>query len=281
MLLRYVPDVVRGEGVNFGVVLVEEGWPERGGAHVRLAPEREWERLERMSPQADVEVLRALGEELATDFTLGTATREGTVVRGELLRKYEDMFSNNVQLSERRGLMAESPVAELEGLARMYLEHSVPSRGRLGQSGRAAILERMRLEFEARQVWRLFKKGIAVADYAGRPGLGRSKDPLKIDCGYAVPGTAEFKMYHALSLSDRGDANGAKALAYSYPRLRAGMLEREQRETQLTAIVGEDVDRTGDEVQFALEALEEAEIRVEDVSALPRIAQMAAEMLRV
>lgn len=270
MLLRYVPDAVQSEAMNFGVVLLEKGWPERGGAYVRLTSEREWERLQRSAPQADVEVLRALGEELAADFTLGTATREGAVVRGELLRKYEDLFSNNVQLSERRGVLAESPVAELETLAHTYLDHR-QERGERRVSGRAAILERMRTEFEARGVWRdpRMLKGIRVS------GFVETRNPFKIDVGYATRDKSQFKMYHAVAVGV--DANGASRLAMTFPKLKAGIFEREKKEALLTAIVSEDIDREEDETSFAIEAMEEAGVRVETVAALARIAEMAAE----
>jgi len=81
-VLRYVANAVQDEALNFGVVLVEAGWPEHGFAGVRLAPERDWERIERAVGREDVDMLRAIAAELERDVTTGSATREGELRRG-------------------------------------------------------------------------------------------------------------------------------------------------------------------------------------------------------
>ena len=47
-LLRYVPDAVKGEFINFGVVLLEPG----GGGEIRLL--KDWRRLLCADPDADL-----------------------------------------------------------------------------------------------------------------------------------------------------------------------------------------------------------------------------------
>ncbi len=59
-LLRYVPDVVKGEFVNLGVVLLEEG--ENGFTDVRFL--RDWRRVRGLDPEADVELLESYEAEL-------------------------------------------------------------------------------------------------------------------------------------------------------------------------------------------------------------------------
>jgi hypothetical protein len=54
-----------------------------------------------------------------------------------------------------------------------------------------------------------------------------------------------------------------------------------QVQTELTAIVEEDLDRTNAEVTFGIAALERSQILVAAVSDLPRIAQRARLELRV
>ena len=61
-LLRYVPDAVKDEFVNIGVVMVEPGANGGGFAEVRFT--RDWRRVRCLDPQADVEMLEALEREI-------------------------------------------------------------------------------------------------------------------------------------------------------------------------------------------------------------------------
>ena len=61
-LLRYVPDAVKDEFVNIGVVMVEPGGNGAGFADVRFT--RDWRRVRCLDPQADVEMLAALEREI-------------------------------------------------------------------------------------------------------------------------------------------------------------------------------------------------------------------------
>ena len=58
-LLRYVPDAVKDEFVNVGVVLVESGG---GWADVRFT--HDWKRVRCLDPDADVEMLEGLEREI-------------------------------------------------------------------------------------------------------------------------------------------------------------------------------------------------------------------------
>ena len=170
-LLRYVPDAVKDEFVNLGVVLFEPG--EAGGqaafADVRFT--RDWRRVRCLDPDADVEMLEALEREISERLAEGGRSREW------LLNRMEDSFSNAIRLTPAKAVLAESPQAEMENLAQLYLE-----RGRRGErraSGRQMVFGKMREQFERHGVWQFMRKGIAVAEYTHRG------DPLKIDCGYA------------------------------------------------------------------------------------------------
>ena len=54
-LVRYVPDPVRGEFVNVGVLLRDAGG---GSAHVKFT--RDWARVRCADPDVDIEMLEAL-----------------------------------------------------------------------------------------------------------------------------------------------------------------------------------------------------------------------------
>jgi hypothetical protein len=56
-LLRYVPDAVKNEFVNIGLVMVEPGANGDGFADVRFT--RDWRRVRCLDPQADVDMLGA------------------------------------------------------------------------------------------------------------------------------------------------------------------------------------------------------------------------------
>src|SRR5258706_11464223 len=56
-LLRYVPDLVKGEVVNLAVVLLDEQGHYR---EARTAGEKEWRRLKWLHPAADLPLLREL-----------------------------------------------------------------------------------------------------------------------------------------------------------------------------------------------------------------------------
>jgi hypothetical protein len=87
------------------------------------------------------------------------------------------------------------------------------------------------------------------------------------------------KLFHAVSLD--ADVNLAKVLAFSYPKIRAGIAEREKAETQLTAIVEAELPRDDEGIAFALATLRGNDINVATVADLPSIAERARVELRI
>src|SRR5262249_188537 len=139
-LLRYVPDAVKNEFVNIGLVLL----PPAGSAEVRFT--HDWSRVRCLDPQMDVEVLEALEKDLPE------RVREMNGEHEFILGRIQDSFSNAVQPTEFQGCLAESPVAEADELARLYLER--PRRRQARElSSRQAIYQRMQMEFESAGVW--------------------------------------------------------------------------------------------------------------------------------
>lgn len=267
-LIRYVPDVVKGEFVNIGVVLRptgEEPGLERS-ATVKFT--RDWSRVRCMDPDADVELLESLEMEIAQRLQAGVELR---VDAKPMLETLEDSLSNSVQLTEMRGTLAESLPAEMEQLLRTYVEPLKLPSTRKKASGRGAIVSTMRETFERAGVWRLMRKKIAAAPYTQ---LG---DPLKIDCGYR---NGKVRMFHAVSLEN--DVEGAKGIAYSAEALRSGVLSSEGVELELTAIV-EPISKIEDQEQygFGVGVMEREAIRVLTVADLGRVAETARREMRV
>ncbi len=248
-LLRYVPDAVKDEFVNVGVVLFESngGW-----ADVRFT--KDWKRVRCLDPEADVEMLEGLEQEIKERMLEGASSQEW------LLKRMEDSFSNAIRLTPSKAVLADSPQEEIARLAEMYLERG--KKGARISSGRMQIFQTMRGEFERQGVWGMMRHNIAVSTYTHRG------DPLKIDAAYRPNGTVH--MYQALSLE--ADVNAAKVLAFTYPKLREGVMRVEQAETALTAIVESELDRDDDETMFALETLSASRIMVATTAELPRIA---------
>jgi hypothetical protein len=260
-LIRYVPDVVKGEFTNIGVVLREAG--AETPAQVRFT--RDWSRVRCMDPEADVELLEALEGELAERLRVETKATAKPVL--ELM---QDSLSNSLQLTEMRGTLAESLPAEMEQLLRMYVEPLKVKAERRSAKGRAAIVGTMRDAFEREGVWRLLRKRIAAAQYT------QAGDPLKIDCGYR---NGRVRMFHAVSLEN--DVEGAKGIAYSAEALRAGVLRDEGLELELTAVV-ETVGSVTDQEQygFGVSVMEREQVRVLTVADMGRVAETARRELR-
>lgn len=267
-LIRYVPDVVKGEFANIGVILREALREAGGAAPATVRFTRDWSRVRCLDPNADVDLLEALETEIAERLRGGIDAKVNAKPMLELL---EDTLSNSVQVTEMRGTLAESMAAEMEQLMRMYVEPLKAPAAKRKASGRTAIAGRMRDEFERAGVWALMRKRISAAQYT-RPG-----DPLKIDCGYR---NGRVRMFQAVSLEN--DAESAKGLAYSAEALRAGVSRVEGVELELTAVV-EPVASVGDAEMygFGVGAMESAAIRVLTTADLARVAETARRELRV
>jgi hypothetical protein len=262
-LLRYVPDAVKNEFVNVGLVLL----PEAGRAELRFT--RDWSRAKCLDPQADTDLLESLEADLRGQFLDSNGGRD------QILRKIQDSFSNALQPSEFKACLAESPVAEADALARIYLERP-PRHVPRESSARQAIFGRMRQEFETTGAWPMMRQEIKAADYT-RPG-----DPLKIDCGYSPPSNGTVKMFHALALpADASAVNAAKVLAFSFPQLAEGIRKKENKQVQLTAVVEDGLEREESSISFAWETLERQKVQVATLSQMPQIAALAARELGI
>jgi hypothetical protein len=275
-LIQYVPDVVKGEFVNIGVLLREAGGNASGAgapdsAVVRFT--RDWSRVKCMDADADIGLLEALEGEIGARLQMRAQDAPGIKPVMEIL---EDTLSNSVQVTEVRACLAESLPAEMEQLMRMYVE---PLKVKVDRkrTGRAAIAGAMRTEFERAGVWGLMRKRIAASLYT------RAGDPMKIDCGYRPNGV--IRMFQAVSLE--GDVEAAKGLAYSAPQLIEGVQRVEAARLELTAIVeplravSDTEDEAMERYRFGVEAMERQEIRVVTLSDLARVAETARMELRV
>jgi hypothetical protein len=270
-LIRYVPDPVKNEFVNIGVVLRASA-----GEQSALRLTRDWARVRCLDPDADTQMLEALEIEIGHRMRSQPVDDVQASHVQPVLARLEDTLSNGLQITESKAYLAESFPAGLEELMRLYVD--TPRRERSQRrSGRTALVAAMRMRFEEAGVWTMMRKQIAAADYT-KPG-----DPLRIDCGYRPNGVV--RMFQAVSLE--ADADAAKLLAFSARSLTAGVKRVEDAELELTAIVEPVRDRAGDEpdedrivqYRYAVETMEEHAIRVLTSSDLPRVAETARREL--
>ncbi len=267
-LIRYVPDPVKNEFVNIGVLLRAAT-----GEQTVLRFTRDWARVLCLDPDADTHMLEALEIEIGHRLRSQPADHPKPIL--DLL---ERSLSNGVQMTETKGYLAESFLSGVEDLMRLYVDN--PRRERKQRrGGRAALVAAMRTHFEAAGVWTLMRKHIAAASYT-RPG-----DPLRIDCGYR---NSKMKMFQAISLE--GGVDEAKLLAFAAPGLMAGVKRVDKTELELTAIVESigwpEGDNEPDEERslrydYARETMEHYSIRVLAADRLADIAETARVELKV
>ena len=111
-LVRYVPDAVKNEFVNIGVMLREAGRPD--AAMVRFT--KDWGRVRCVDPDADLAMLEAMEAEMRRRLL------EPGADSVPLLKTMEDSFSHLLQITEPKACLAENMAAEMEQLMRLYVE---------------------------------------------------------------------------------------------------------------------------------------------------------------
>ena len=241
--LRYLPDVVKGEFVNVGVVLLDQG---SNVASVRFT--HDYRRLRCIDPEVDVRQVHALEILLKARLAQGASVQE--------MERVSSWAPSAFQLSGVSAVETEDIQAELVKLANLYLKtkrRTIDVKG--GRKG--SVREQMRSEFESPEFRKLFRWDIAVGDYI--PG-----DPLVIDCGYVADGV--LKMFHAAELKTKGEI---KNLAFSYPMFSKAFGEESGLKTALTAITPERTDPKIE--QFAMSAFQSCHIervRLKELNAL-------------
>jgi hypothetical protein len=206
-VIRYMPNLVRDEWVNIGVLLFD---PSNGRVLRRLVEEpAEFARVRRLHPAADEALLRGLPEELDAQINSQAGAPGGTPA--EQLARLEQTLSNAVQLSPRKGLLAEDFDAELD---RLYRDHVEPPRYRRDfedLSTRNAIRTRANQVFRSAGIWTRLERRVNVAEFTF------DGDPMRVDYAYRRNGTRGF--VQALALGR--DPGQAKVLAFTAEAIRA------------------------------------------------------------
>lgn len=268
-LLRYVPNVVRGEFVNIGLLFFEPRADGFGFADVRMTSD--WRRATCLDRQLDIELLQALEADVRMQLQ-----RPQDV--GSLLRKLEESFANVIQISPRELCLAEEPTLEIETLRSLYLdepqpEAQQPAAANRPKSERAVIHAQIKDAFTRAGIWSLVATQIKASKYTKKKG-----DPLIFDFGYAIGSVVRF--FQSVPLKANVNVNQAVILANRFPRIAECIFGETQANAQLTAVVADDLDRNRPDIEFALDALQENHVHLAAASEMPSIAERAGQDLR-
>lgn len=208
-VVRYMPNVIRDEWVNIGVVLFDT---ESGRVLRRLMEEPgDFARVRRLHPQADENLLRRLPEE----FEALLAGGNGSGLKE--LERLSQTLSNAVQFGPQKGLLAEDLDAELD---RLYHDHVEPPRyDRRSEdlSTRNAIRTRANQVFRSTGIWTRLDRRVRVEEFTF------AGDPFRLDYAYRRNGTRGF--VQALPLGR--DPGQAKVLAFTADAIRAKIAKSE------------------------------------------------------
>src|SRR5258708_9811299 len=239
-LLRYVPDLVRDEWVNIGVLVFN---PRTGERRLRLIEDQvEYTRIRRLHPSVDEAVLRALRDDLE-DRLDSWADNGPPIPLQAILSKWDATLSTTLQIAPQNGVLAEDLDAELE---RLYTDHvAVPrSYSRAGQPGnRATIRAYCAQVFRQARIWDRIEKSVRVTEFTF-PG-----DPSRMDYSYRRNGTRGF--VHTLSVTRA--PQDAKSLSYNVRHIA----EKARYHTEFAAVTDVALSRDNDRHRFVMETLRE------------------------
>jgi hypothetical protein len=204
-LVRYVPDLLRDEWINVGVLLHDRA---RNSLRCRFLEEpAEMARLRRLHPEADQQVLRSL----PAMFDALLASPDTEIER--LIEKLDSTLSNVLQLSPQRAVLSEDTSGEVD---RIYAAQVAPPASRSRESAmrpdtRAGLHARASESFRRAGILTRLERGVRAEPFTFRG------DTFRIDYAYRSNGTRGF--IQALPLLR--DAHLPKSLAFTAERVRA------------------------------------------------------------
>jgi len=211
-ILRYMPNSLRDEWVNIGVLLQETSGTRRA---MRLIEDpAEFARVRRVHPEADENLLRSLYPEFDARLRASVADIE------RYLEKLDQSLSTTLQFSQAKGLLADNFDVELDRIYRQQV--TPPTRRATGllQNTRDWMRDKLNDVFRRHRILGKLEHRVRVEGFT-QPG-----DPMRLDYGYQN-GVRGFIQ----SVSLRRDLPQAKALAYT-----AGCIHARDRLAEITAI---------------------------------------------
>lgn len=216
VLLRYVPDLIKGEFINLGVTLLDQGG---GFLGARMSGDAEIRRLRCFHPDADLELIA----------NLGRAWSAGEMPWDEL-ETWRDTLSDSVTVTDAKVVVTDNWRQEMDALYRRYVAAPPKDKAEQMASPRAELHHRLH--------HRLLIAGLLdrlqpfPVDRFTAPG-----DTFKIDYAYAPAGNGKRKYLHAVTI-DRAMPQATR-LAFAFERIR-----KKSRGDQLTALFDEQTTKS-------------------------------------
>jgi hypothetical protein len=251
-LVRYVPDVVKGEFINIGVFLF---CPSEQFLDCLFSDD--WRRVKRFHPQADTEFFKLLQADFEDQIRKREEDLEGYI-------REMQSYSNLIQLSPPRDCLTADLAAQLEDLFQRYVGGRLA--GPTEQDTRMRIRQRMTDSLRRYGVFEhpSFEKRVSASQWTA------AGDPFVFDFGYKPPARAgkpngRVKLIHTLSLLR--DNELAKALRLTFERV----LEKES--SHLTVGHENILDPDNAVVRFSQDILRHEHIRLVPVSGFGEYAQ--------
>jgi len=258
-LVRYVPDIVRDEGLNIGLFLYS---PQED--YLDCLFTEDFRRVRSFHPQADLDLLH----DLARHFEDEIRKREDRLA--DYIREMQESYSNLIQVTSPRPCLAADPQAEMQSLFRRYVGTRAATalepdtRMRIKQRLTDALRRHGLLDHPA------FEKRIPAARWT-TPG-----DPFTFDYGYrplqvAGQPNGHFQFIHALSL--RRDNDLAHVLANTMRYVR------EKTPVELTAVVESEAPPGDATAVHSQRILEDARIALQPLAGLDLYVQSIRQQL--
>jgi hypothetical protein len=247
-IIRYVPNLIRDEWVNIGVVIQD---PATEKFRVRLIEEEsEYARVRRLHPAADEAILRGYNSMLDDSLS----RHDGTLT--EWIAKLDRSLSTGIEFSPRKGLSADDLDVELD---RLYGSFVALPRARVAKAGvaetRSGIRSGANQVFRIAGLWPKLERSVRVDNFT------YSGDPLRLDYSYRRNGTQGF--IHSLALTR--DPAQAKVLAYTADAIRGKFAK-----TEFVAITEiEPHPEANDRHKFVTGLFEKENIQIVPLSKLP------------
>lgn len=260
-VVRYVPDLVRDEGLNIGLFIYS---PQE--EYLDCLFTQDFRRLRAFHPQADLELLRQLQEHFQREIK----EREGKLE--EYLAEMQDSYSNLIQLTTPKTCLAADPQTELQVLFERYVGKQPEAGARPETRMRVKQKLHSALDRAGALKSKHLERKVPVARWTGEG------DPFTFDYGYRPlevtgPANGHYRFIHALALG--GDADLAKLLAYTIGKIR------EKEPADLSAVIDARARSDDETALFSQRTLEEAEIRLVPLAEVDAFAQSVARELNI
>jgi hypothetical protein len=261
-LLRYVPNAVKGESVNIGLILQEIG-----GEFTQMYFTKNLKRARGLDPDIDEDLVLAIGHDIEDRF-------RDINSRPVLLSDLVDRYSNVIQLSSAHSCLTASPAKEMRLLINSLVETSEESSERIEDEVE---------ETEGRRIGRRWlkstmKKALWAQNLQNRidvdfPAAGYMNytDDFTIDFSYAYG--SEWKCLQAVSLISL--ALETRMFPFRVAKIKSEAPKLRREEPKFIAVVEDYFNTEDKDVKMVVAAMNAEQIQISRISEMPGIARQA------